>query len=103
MFLGKIICRSETVAAPAASTAGGPTPAGAAQAGANLMVPDTACWAVLTTSGRLLRTADEEQLLGSLGPDLLDPAWDEDPTLRERALANLAAFFKGDAPPDRVA
>ena len=40
---------------------------------------------------KLLRTADEEQLLGSLGPDLLDPAWDEDPTLRERALANLAA------------
>lgn len=45
-------------AAPAASTAGGPTLAGAAQAGADLMVPDTACWAVLTTSGRLLRTAD---------------------------------------------
>lgn len=40
---------------------------------------------------KLLRTADEEQLLGSLGPDLLDPAWDEDSTLRERALANLAA------------
>lgn len=40
---------------------------------------------------KLLRTADEEQLLGSLGPDLLDPAWDEDPTLRERALTNLAA------------
>lgn len=40
---------------------------------------------------KLLRTADEEQLLGSLGPDLLDPAWDEDPALRERALANLAA------------
>lgn len=40
---------------------------------------------------KLLRTADEEQLLGSLGPDLLDPAWDEDPFLRERALANLAA------------
>lgn len=40
---------------------------------------------------KLLRTADEEKLLGSLGPDLLDPAWDEDPTLRERALANLAA------------
>jgi endonuclease-8 len=40
---------------------------------------------------RLLRTADEEQLLGSLGPDLLDPAWDADPALRERALANLAA------------
>lgn len=40
---------------------------------------------------KLLRTADEGKLLGSLGPDLLDPAWDEDPTLRERALANLAA------------
>lgn len=40
---------------------------------------------------KLLRAADEEKLLGSLGPDLLDPAWDEDPTLRERALANLAA------------
>lgn len=40
---------------------------------------------------KLLRTVDEEQLLGSLGPDLLDPAWDGDPSLRERALANLAA------------
>lgn len=40
---------------------------------------------------RLLRTADEDELLGGLGPDLLDPAWDEDPALRERALANLAA------------
>ena len=40
---------------------------------------------------RVLRTADEEQWLGSLGPDLLDPAWDEDPSLRARALANLAA------------
>ncbi|OFT47374.1 formamidopyrimidine-DNA glycosylase [Brachybacterium sp. HMSC06H03] len=40
---------------------------------------------------KLLRTADEEKLLGSLGPDLLDPAWDDDPSLRERALANLAA------------
>ncbi|MBN6829491.1 DNA topoisomerase IV, partial [Micrococcus luteus] len=28
------------------------------QAGADLMVPDTACWALLSTSGRLLRTAD---------------------------------------------
>ncbi|KIK84242.1 DNA topoisomerase IV subunit A [Micrococcus luteus] len=53
-----VLLEAETVAAPAASTAGGPTPAGAAQAGADLMVPDTACWAVLTTSGRLLRTAD---------------------------------------------
>ncbi|PMC76597.1 MULTISPECIES: DNA-formamidopyrimidine glycosylase family protein [unclassified Brachybacterium] len=40
---------------------------------------------------KMLRTADEEQLLGNLGPDLLDPAWDEDSTLRERALVNLAA------------
>lgn len=40
---------------------------------------------------KLLRTADEEQLLGSLGPDLLDPAWDDDQALRERALTNLAA------------
>ena len=40
---------------------------------------------------RVLRTADEEQLLGSLGPDLLDPVWDEDPSLRERAMENLAA------------
>jgi endonuclease-8 len=40
---------------------------------------------------RLLRTADEEQLLGGLGPDLLDPAWDEDPSLRERAITNLTA------------
>ncbi|MFE7606788.1 DNA-formamidopyrimidine glycosylase family protein [Brachybacterium paraconglomeratum] len=40
---------------------------------------------------KLLRTADEEKLLGNLGPDLLDPAWDEDPALRERALGNLAA------------
>ena len=40
---------------------------------------------------RVLRTADEEQLLGSLGPDLLDPVWGEDPSLRERAMENLAA------------
>ncbi len=40
---------------------------------------------------QLLRTADEEQLLGSLGPDLLDATWDEDPSLRERAITNLAA------------
>ncbi|AXK45428.1 DNA-formamidopyrimidine glycosylase family protein [Brachybacterium saurashtrense] len=40
---------------------------------------------------RVLRTADEEQLLGSLGPDLLDPAWEEDPSLRERAITNLTA------------
>ena len=40
---------------------------------------------------RLLRTADEEQLLGSLGPDLLDPDWDTDESLRARAIANLAA------------
>lgn len=40
---------------------------------------------------RLLRTADEEQLLGGLGPDLLDPAWDEDPALRATAISNLTA------------
>lgn len=40
---------------------------------------------------RVLRTADEEQLLGSLGPDLLDPAWDEVPSLRATAIENLAA------------
>ncbi|MDY6055520.1 DNA topoisomerase IV subunit A [Micrococcus sp.] len=40
-----------TAALPAASS---PT----AGAGAELMVPDTPCWALLTTSGRLLRTAD---------------------------------------------
>ena len=40
---------------------------------------------------RLLRTADEDELVGHLGPDLLDPAWDEDPALRDTAIANLAA------------
>ena len=40
---------------------------------------------------RLLRTAEEHALVGHLGPDLLDPGWDEDPGLRERAVANLAA------------
>ncbi|WP_329414273.1 DNA glycosylase [Streptomyces sp. NBC_00704] len=34
----------------------------------------------------LLRTADEQQAVGHLGPDLLGPDWDA-----ERALANLAA------------
>lgn len=38
---------------------------------------------------RLLRTADEGELVGHLGPDLLDPAWGED--LRAQAVANLAA------------
>ncbi|MGP9539840.1 DNA-formamidopyrimidine glycosylase family protein [Brachybacterium sp. AOP43-C2-M15] len=40
---------------------------------------------------RLVRTAEEAELVGHLGPDLLDPAWDEDPSLRERARENLAA------------
>ncbi|MDN5820847.1 MAG: formamidopyrimidine-DNA glycosylase [Brachybacterium sp.] len=40
---------------------------------------------------RLVHTADEDTLVGHLGPDLLDPAWDEDPGLRERAAANLGA------------
>ena len=40
---------------------------------------------------RLVRTADEDALVGHLGPDLLAPSWDEDPGLRERAVANLAA------------
>ena len=38
---------------------------------------------------RLLRTADENSLVGHLGPDLLDPAWEEDLSLRERAVENL--------------
>ena len=38
---------------------------------------------------RLLRTADEDSLVGHLGPDLLDPAWEEDLSLRERAVENL--------------
>ncbi len=38
---------------------------------------------------RLLRTADEGELVGHLGPDLLDPAWGE--ALRAQAVANLAA------------
>lgn len=54
-----VLLEAETAAAPAAGPApSGPTPAGAAEAGADLMVPDTACWALLSTSGRLLRTAD---------------------------------------------
>lgn len=38
---------------------------------------------------RLLRTADEPELVGTLGPDLLDPDWSDGH--RERAIANLAA------------
>ncbi|MBK0330410.1 formamidopyrimidine-DNA glycosylase [Brachybacterium sp. MASK1Z-5] len=38
---------------------------------------------------RLLRTADEGELIGHLGPDLLDPDWSEQ--LRARALENLRA------------
>ncbi|ASK64841.1 formamidopyrimidine-DNA glycosylase [Brachybacterium avium] len=38
---------------------------------------------------RLVRTADEDTLVGQLGPDLLDPAWAADPGLRERAVSNL--------------
>ncbi|MDO4240282.1 DNA topoisomerase (ATP-hydrolyzing) subunit A [Micrococcus sp.] len=51
-------------AAPAVP-AGSPASAGAAGAaapGGELMIPDTACWALLTTSGRLLRTADRTPL-----------------------------------------
>ena len=51
---------------------------------------------------RVLRTADEEQLLGSLGPDLLDPVWGEDPSLREprrRAGAPARARAAGSARP----
>lgn len=50
-------------AAPAAAP-GAPASAaaGTAAAGGELMIPDTACWAVLTTSGRLLRTADRTPL-----------------------------------------
>lgn len=40
---------------------------------------------------RLLRTADESTLVGHLGPDLLDPSWEEKPELREQAVSNLAA------------
>lgn len=40
---------------------------------------------------RLVRTADEDSLVGHLGPDLLDPGWDGDAGLRDRAIANLAA------------
>lgn len=36
---------------------------------------------------RLLRTDDEHQLVGHLGPDLLDPAWSA--TLRDQAVQNL--------------
>ena len=40
---------------------------------------------------RLVRTADEDSLVGHLGPDLLDPSWDEHRQLRERAIELLAA------------
>ncbi|ATG51666.1 formamidopyrimidine-DNA glycosylase [Brachybacterium vulturis] len=40
---------------------------------------------------RLVPTADEHTLVGHLGPDLLDPDWDADPGLRERAVRNLGA------------
>ena len=40
---------------------------------------------------RLVPTADEGSLIGHLGPDLLDPLWDENPGLREHAVANLGA------------
>lgn len=40
---------------------------------------------------RLVRTADENTLVDHLGPDLLDPSWEDDPALRERAVSNLAA------------
>lgn len=38
---------------------------------------------------RLVRTADEDSLVGHLGPDLLDPAWDD--ALRAEAVRNLAS------------
>lgn len=38
---------------------------------------------------RLLRTAEEAEVVGHLGPDLLDPAWDD--THRARAIDHLAA------------
>ena len=38
---------------------------------------------------RLLRTADEAEIVGTLGPDLLDPDWSD--AHRGRAIANLAA------------
>lgn len=37
----------------------------------------------------LLRTEDEDQVVGHLGPDLLDPGWSD--TMRAQAVANLAA------------
>ena len=40
---------------------------------------------------RLVPTGDEGSLIGHLGPDLLDPLWEEDPGLREHAVANLGA------------
>lgn len=38
---------------------------------------------------RLLPTSQEDELLGHLGPDLLDPGWDE--SLREQAIRNIVA------------
>lgn len=40
---------------------------------------------------RLVRTADESTLVGHLGPDLLDPSWEDEPALRAQAVAHLAA------------
>jgi len=40
---------------------------------------------------QLVRTSEEDSLVGHLGPDLLDPGWDEEPGLREQAIENLAA------------
>ncbi|MFI5807973.1 DNA-formamidopyrimidine glycosylase family protein [Streptomyces sp. NPDC051561] len=39
----------------------------------------------------LLRTTEEHTAIGHLGPDLLAPDWDQDPALRDRAVANLLA------------
>ena len=54
------LLEAETLAAAAAPAGSrrGPSAAGAAQAGADLMVPDTACWVLLSTAGKVLRTAD---------------------------------------------
>ncbi|MGC5047779.1 DNA gyrase/topoisomerase IV subunit A [Micrococcus porci] len=55
---------SAEAAPPVAAAPGAAAlPAGAdATAGGELMIPDTACWAVLTASGRLLRTVDRTPL-----------------------------------------
>ncbi|MFF0742386.1 Fpg/Nei family DNA glycosylase [Streptomyces sp. NPDC004111] len=39
----------------------------------------------------LLRTADEHTVIGHLGPDLLAPDWQDDASLRDRAVHNLLA------------